>query len=160
MKWLASKGMSTRRSRSARELDRENVQAVEQVGPKASGTHVSREVAVRCRDDSHVYLYRVATDALDCFRLKNAEQQRLKFMRQFADFIEQNRTAVRRLEPSDTPSNRSSERAGIVTEEFTRGEASHEPTAIRRDKRPRRSPTPSVNQFRARVLSQCRFPRE
>ncbi len=150
--------MSTRRSRSGGSYDREDVQAVEQVGPESSGTHVGREVAVRRRDDPHVDRHCIAADAIDRFRFQNAEQERLKFGGQFADFVEQQRPAVRRLEPSDTPANCSGERAGFVTEQFARGESSHEPAAVRRHKWSRRSPASSVNQSRDEFLPSAGFP--
>src|SRR5688572_11388881 len=79
-----------------RQLDRNDVEPVEQVLPEFSFLNRLLEVAVARRDDAHVdVLTEAAAYALELAFLEHAEQLSLKGGGDFADLVEQQRPAVR-----------------------------------------------------------------
>ena len=79
--------------------DREDVQAVEQVRAELPlGDHL-RQVTVRRGDEPHIHLDRLAAaEPLELLLLKHAQQLRLQFLRDIADFVEEQRPAVGQFE--------------------------------------------------------------
>jgi len=73
-----------------RQLHREHVQAVVEVGAKLPCFHELLERAVRRRDHPDVGPDRLhATDALEFLRLEDAKQLRLQLQREIADLVQQ-----------------------------------------------------------------------
>jgi hypothetical protein len=84
-----------------RHIDWENIQPVEEVGAKGSGSNRSRQIAVGSGDNSNIS--RNGAAASHSFKLAvldDAKQRNLRFRRKFADFIEKNRAGVRQFKPA------------------------------------------------------------
>ena len=83
------------------EDDREHADAVPEVLPETSLADQPRHVTVRGCDDAHVHGVGVLpTDALEAAILQHPEQPDLRGRRQFGDLVEEERAAVRTLEPA------------------------------------------------------------
>jgi hypothetical protein len=79
-----------------------DVEPVIEILAKASFSHFDREIAIGRRDETHVDANRlVAADALERSLLQHAEKLHLQRERDLADFVEEERAAVRLLEPAD-----------------------------------------------------------
>ncbi len=103
-----------------RHLDLDDVEAVIEVLPEASGRDVGREVAVRRRDEAHVYLNGlVSADPLERPFLEDAQKLHLGSDRNLADLVEKQRPAVRLLEAPDAALVCAGEGAPLVPEELT-----------------------------------------
>src|SRR5262249_3530878 len=95
-----------------REPDRDDAQPEEEALAEAAGAHVGLEVAVRRRDDARVDLDRVGpADALEAMLLEEAEELRLQLRREVAHLVEEDRPALRGLQPSPLVLPRAGERA-------------------------------------------------
>ena len=111
--------MSSWRSRSGGIGDREDRQPEVQVLAILTRRDRGLEVAVRRRHDADVHLQRHgAADAFEALLLQRAQDLRLQRQRQVADFVEEQRAAVRELELARLPRRRAGERALLVTEEL------------------------------------------
>ena len=85
-----------------RDVQLHHVQPVKQVLAKSSRLDLLFEVAVRGGEDARVGLdFAIRADALKASVLRHAEQLGLELRRHLADLIEENRAAVRHLEPAD-----------------------------------------------------------
>src|SRR5262245_41707517 len=72
-----------------RHMDREDVQAIVQVIPEMLLLHHPSKVAVGCRDQPYIHLYRLrTTDALKFLLLQHAQELGLQLERNLADFVE------------------------------------------------------------------------
>ena len=81
-----------------RHLDVNHVEAVVQVLAELTAGHQLMQIAVRGGDDAHVDLHRfLAPDRTDVIFLQNAQQLDLKPHGHVADFIQQQRSALRGL---------------------------------------------------------------
>ena len=111
--------MSSRRSRSARQLHRDDVEAVEEIlAERAVGDHL-REIRMGRGDHAHVDLDRVrVADALELALLQHAQQLRLQRGAHRPDLVEEQRALVRLLETSLARADRAGERAAHVAEEL------------------------------------------
>src|SRR5690606_20805372 len=82
------------------DLQRDDVQAVVQVLAEVPALDLLLEIAVRRRDQPDVYLERLdATDPLELALLDRAQELDLHLDRDLADLVEEQRAAVRELEP-------------------------------------------------------------
>ncbi len=132
-KCSASAGMSSTRSRSGGIRDRKDVEAVVQIAPERSVLDHALEIAVRRRHDAHIHaLSPRAAKALELALLQDAQQLGLHFHRDVADLVEEQRAAVRQLEPARPARDRARERALLVSEQLALEQA-------RRAGRPRSS---------------------
>src|SRR5260221_12724248 len=82
-----------------RQLDRHDVEPVEEVLPESPGSRPGREVAGRRGEAAHVDLPRLlGSHPADLPLLEHAQQLRLQTYRLLADLIEQQRAAVPRVD--------------------------------------------------------------
>src|ERR1017187_296883 len=82
-----------------RQVDGNDVEAVEEVLAELAGLHHALEVAVRGRHDAHVNGHRLrAAHTLDLLLLQGTQDLPLKGQREVADLVEEERRAARRLE--------------------------------------------------------------
>ena len=94
------------------------------------------EIAVGGGDDAHVHFDSlVAAHRTHFFFLQHAQQLGLHFQRQFADFVQENRTGIGRLKKSLLRFQRSGEGAFFVAEEFAFNQRRNQRAAIDGDKR-------------------------
>ena len=102
-----------------RQRDRKHVQAVVEIAPEAPAPHLLGQIAVGRRDDADVDVDRARTaEAFDLPFLEHAQQPRLQLERQLADLVEEDRAAVRQLEPADLAGVRAGEGAALVAEQL------------------------------------------
>ena len=85
-----------------RDANQEDVEAVEQVAAERVVFDHAIEIAAGRGDDADVGVARArAAEALELALLQDAQQLRLDFERQVADFVEKQRAVVGELEPPD-----------------------------------------------------------
>src|SRR5580704_108749 len=102
-----------------RDVNRQHVQSIEEIGAQATIRDVALEVAIRGRDEANVDANRArCADAFDLLFLQRAQELHLTLERQLADLIEEQRRAVGRLEPSHASLHGARERAALVAEEL------------------------------------------
>ena len=111
--------MSSARSRSGWDLNRKDVEPVEQVFAKRVFDDPLLEIPVRGGDNPHVHGYRFRTsEPFDLPLLQHAEQLDLHLGRQVADLVEEDGRAVGQFEASDLPRERTREGALLATEQL------------------------------------------
>ena len=99
--------------------EREHRESVIEILTKADDSTSSAEVAVGRRDDANVHTDRARrADARHLALLENAEQPLLYTGAHLADFVEKDRSAVRRLEHARAVAHRAGERALHVSEQL------------------------------------------
>src|SRR4029077_20524787 len=107
-----------------RNSNRKHVETIVEIRTKLLLPHHRFKVAIGRRDQSSICPEcLVATKPLKFSFLEHPQEFWLHFQLDLTNFIEQPAAAVRQLEPSNSLSDRSSERAFFVTEEFTLHEA-------------------------------------
>ena len=94
------RGMSARRARKGRHLQRDAAQAVVEVlGGSHRAPTIGAQVAMRRADDARIDADRLhAADALEGGLLQHAEQRHLRARRDVADLVEEERAAAGELE--------------------------------------------------------------
>src|SRR5207247_1556042 len=98
-----------------RQLDAPDGEAEEEIVAEATRLDLAVEVAARRRDDPHVdALPVVRPDALHLAALDGAEQLGLEHGVELADFVDEERAAVRLLEDAAALRERAGERALLV----------------------------------------------
>ncbi len=98
-------------------------EAIVEVLAEAPGLDLVPQLTVRRGDDPHVDLDgRVAADPYDLLSLEDAEKLGLQGRRQFADLVDEDGAAARRLEEADAPLVGTGERPLLVAEEQRLGE--------------------------------------
>src|SRR5271165_2387763 len=98
-KKLTSSGISSRRSRRGGNLDRENVETVEQILPKLLLLNHGPEVTMGRRDHPNIHLDRCSTSqALELLLLNGPQQFRLHLQADIANLIQKERASVCQLE--------------------------------------------------------------
>src|SRR5712675_2470537 len=80
-----------------------------------------------------------AADALDLPFLQHAQQRDLRLGGQLADFVEEDRPAIGRLEPSEPALQRAGERAFLVSEQLGRYERRRNGRAVHANERSARA---------------------
>ena len=97
----------------------EDRQAEVEVGPELAVGHRLLDVAVGCRDDPDVRPHAAGTpEALEDAVLQDAQELRLEVERQLADLVEEERRAVRELEPPHLPAEGAGVRALLAPEQL------------------------------------------
>src|SRR5689334_21253466 len=87
-----------------RQVYREYVEAIVEIGPEALVLRVYGEIAVGGSDDAHIDFHRArAPDRLELAFLQNAQEFGLGFERQLTRLIEKQRAAIGQLEAPDAP---------------------------------------------------------
>src|SRR5579872_1964377 len=107
-----------------RDVNRENIQAVEEVRAKAARLHGLLEVAVSGGDDANIYSNRAtAAYRLKFAFLKDAQQLNLCLQRELTDFVQEDGAAIGQFEPAGPPLQSARERTLHVAEEFALDQA-------------------------------------
>ncbi len=102
-----------------RHRQRVNAQAVIQVGTKASGAHLSRQVAVGGGDHPHVdAVFAIRTNPLQLPTLQHAQQLGLARQRQFTHFVEKQAAAIGQLELAAALARGPGEGAAYMAKQF------------------------------------------
>jgi len=137
----------------------DDFQPVKQVFPERSGLDFGFQVAVGCADDPHVYGNAdVAAQARDFPLLEKAQQFDLDGGAQFADFIEEQRAAVRFLEPADAPRAGAGVSAFFMSEQFALQQVFLQRAAVDDDDGLVRARAQLVDQAREQFLARAAFP--
>ena len=111
--------MSSRRSRSGGQLDRDDVEPVEEVLLEPAVGHHLPEVAVGGGDDAHVdALGPLGAERLELALLQHAQQLRLQRRAHRPDLVEEDRAAVGQRELALLGRGRAGERAADVAEQL------------------------------------------
>src|ERR1700677_3476699 len=92
------------------------------------------------------------TQTLELFLLHDAKKLGLQFQGKVADFVQEQGTAVRSFEPSNTARDRASESAALVTEEFAFKQARGNGGAVHFHKRALRPAAGLGERLRDQVL--------
>src|SRR5215467_1995503 len=112
--WNIFRSFSQRRNR-----DWKDVQPVEEILAKSSGRDSGLQVAIRCRDQANVYLDRIiAPHTLEFSFLEDPEERDLRFHREIADLIQEERPAVSRLKPPQASLQCAGECSSLVPEKL------------------------------------------
>src|ERR1700722_18754886 len=107
------------------------------------------EIAIGGGDDADIDFYPlIGADGTDFFLLQYAQELRLQFERQFANFVEKNGAAVGSLEKSLLRFQRAGEGSFFIAEEFAFDERRDERSAIDGDERTRGKCAAEVNRTR------------
>src|SRR5215813_14400197 len=137
---------------------RKHIQSVIQVRAETPLLDMALQITVRCRNHPNVRLNGpVAADSFEFLLLKDAQERDLHFRRQFADFIEENRSAIRRLKPPDPLLQRSGECPLFVAEQLARDEFRRQCRTIHFDQSTSGSRRPPVDGVRDKLLSSARL---
>ena len=113
-----------------------DVEAVVEVLAETPLRHRMLQVRVRRRDEANVHRDRAPRpDAHDLPLLEHAEQLHLRLEREIADLVEEERPAVRSLEPARLARERARERALLVTEQLALEERRRQRAAVDGDER-------------------------
>ena len=141
-----------------RELDRDDVEAVEEVLAELVPLDGVLEVEVGGRDDLRVGLDGLRpADALELLVLDDAQELGLDAERGLADLVEEDRPPLRELEPARLPPVGAGEGALLVPEELRLGERLGERRAVELDERPVRPRGEGVEDPRDEVLPRPRL---
>ena len=85
--------------------DRKDVQSVEEILAEGPGRDGGRQVTIGCRDQANVYRDRMITPhPLEFALLQHPQERDLRFHREVADLIQEQRPAVSSFKPPQTPS--------------------------------------------------------
>ena len=102
-----------------RQMNVEHVETVEQVLAQMAIGNGLAGVLVRSSDHPHVHRsFRLAAQPAHFMIFQYAQQLRLRGRRHFADFVQQQRAAVRQFEAADSPLGGTGERTPLVAENF------------------------------------------
>ena len=133
---------------------REDVEPIVEIGPELAGRGAAAQVAVRRSDQPHVGAQRArAADALELLLLQHAQQLRLRFERQLAHLVEEQRAAVGELEAPAALLGRAGERALLVPEELALDQFARERGAVDLDERPLAARAAVVDRARDELLA-------
>ena len=113
-----------------------HVEPIEEVFAEAALTHLGREIAIRRCDHTHVDGNRiVASHALEVPLLEHPQELGLHERGEFPDLVEEERAAVRLLEPADAAFVGAGEGALLVPEHFALEERFGDGRAMERNER-------------------------
>src|SRR5262249_13111201 len=116
--------------------DREDVQAIEQVLAESPLRDLRLQIPVRGTDDANVDRQGPgASDPLEFPFLQDAEQLRLRFGRKLGHLVEEERSTMCQLEPSETALQRTGERSLLVAEQLALDQCRSDRGAIDLDER-------------------------
>jgi hypothetical protein len=103
-----------------RNVDRQDVQSVEEIFPEAMVGDLLHQVPIGGGDQPYIDVDRPgASDALEFMLLQHPQQFDLRIQGQISDFVEKERALVSQLEASYATDHRAGERATFVAEELT-----------------------------------------
>ena len=129
--------MSERRSRAQRrDLNRKDVQPVKRSLRKVPAVFAafrSRLVAAMTRTSTRNGL--VPAHALELALLQDAQERDLRLRGQLADLVQEDRPAVRELEPTDALLQRARERPALVPEQLRGNQRRLDGPTVDRDER-------------------------
>src|SRR3954470_4159298 len=116
--------------------NRNDVEPEVEILPERTLRDRLREILVRGSEDAHVDLDLLApANALDFSRFDRAQQLRLRFRTEVADFIEKKRSCVRELESPDASIGGSREGTLLVSEHLALDEILRDRCAVHADER-------------------------
>jgi serine/threonine protein kinase len=144
-----------------RQLDACHGQAMEEVIAKTTLLHLALEIAPGGQEQSHV-----ATNGLrpahapDLGALDRAQQLRLQWQIQIADFVDEQGSALGELEQPFSRRRRAGEGAALVSEQLGLDQAGGDGRTIEDDERKRGARTGFVQRLGQRLLARARFPLE
>ena len=146
--------MSSLRSLQRRQMDRDDVQPVEEVLAEPPFLHHLPEIDVGRGDDSHVDLDRLhPAQAHEVAFLDDAQQLRLGLERHVADLVEEDAAAIGEIEEPLLRIDRSGERAFHVPEERRLEEVRRQVAGVDGDERAVRARGIGVNRARDQLLA-------
>src|SRR6266481_5541307 len=102
-----------------RNLDRENLQAIKQIITEGSAGCGCIKITIRGGDHTNVDLDGLrSSDPLEFLFLKDSQQGNLRVRRQFAHFVQENRSPVGQLETANSALRGFRKCSLLVTEQF------------------------------------------
>ena len=141
-----------------RHVDREHVEAVEQVFAERTGFHLARQVTVGRGDDAHVHLGRAArTHSVHFAFLQGTEQFHLCVQRQLADLIEEQRAAIGLDKLAGGFGNSAGKRALLMAKQDRLHEVFRNGAAVDRHERLARPGAGALNAARDHFLTHTAF---
>ncbi len=144
-----------------READREDAEAVVEVGPEAPLAHLALDVAVRGGDDPHVGPLRPRrAEPLELAALEDPQELRLDLEGELGDLVEEDRAPVGDLEPAERALQRAGEGPALVAEQLALDERGGQGGAVDRDDRPVAAAAAVVEGEGDEVLSGARLAEE
>ena len=133
-----------------------HIQPVEQIAPEPAGGGLGAQIAIGGRNDVHVDVDRCdRAHALDFAGFEHAQQLGLHRLRQLADLVEEQRSAVRDFEQSRLVVGRAGECAARVSEQLALEKRLDDSRAVDRDE-PLAASRARTDAARARPAL-CRF---
>jgi len=137
-----------------RHVQREHLQAVEEIAPQLAGVDGFVRVAVARSQHANVGLDRlVGSDAAHRARLEHAQELHLEVRGHLGDFVEEQGSAVRALEEPAVLAVRPGEAALLVPEELAFDELRRDRAAVHREKRLQAAPAHLVDGLRDDFLA-------
>ncbi len=137
-----------------RQVDGDQVDAIEQILAKFAARHHVRQRAVGRRDDAHVHLApRARPEHFVGAILQHAQHLHLRGGVEVADLVEEDRPAVRELEAALAIVPRVREGAAHVAEHLAFEERRRDAAEIHFDERPRLTPAVAMDRFRHELLA-------
>ena len=141
-----------------RHPDREDVQPVVEVLAEPAVLDELDHVAVGRRDQAEIDLHRLlGADRIDLALLQGPQQLDLRVERQFADLVEEERTAVGFLELADALVDSASERASLMAEQDALDQVLRDGAAVDGDERPRLAFALALDGARDQLLADAAF---
>src|SRR6266478_5472047 len=102
-----------------RHLEGKHVEPIEQILSKRAVRHRRGQITIRCGDDANIDLDPLSPPhALEFALLEDPQQCHLCVGRKFAHLVQEDRAAVRQLEPTESPLHGPGEGAFFMTEEL------------------------------------------
>ena len=144
--------------RQRRQVNRNRVEAMIQVGAKRTSTDRPVQVAVGGRDYPDVYFDGPVTpNAFEAFVLQNMQQFRLKIDGQLSDFVQKNGAPVRHFKATRTRTHSAGERAFGVAEQLALEQAGRKRRAVDLDEQLSFSWAETVDMARHEILAGARL---
>ncbi len=144
-----------------RQLDANDVEAVIEVFAEHAARDAILQVLVSGGDHAHIHANRRLTaDAIELAFREHAEQSGLQRRRHVADFVEEQRAAVRLLEAAAPLRIRAGERALLVAEQLGLEKIRRNRRRIQRNERLRRTRAVIVKRARDELLTRARLTRD
>lgn len=136
-KCWASAGISSTRSRSARQAQADHIETMEQVLPEQALLDALFERLVGGRDDAHIHAHRLRpAHAVETALGQHAQQAGLQLDRHIADLVEEQRAAMRLLEASAPQRIGSGEGATLVPKQLGLQQVARNRRGVQRNERP------------------------
>ena len=138
--------------------NREDIQAIVQIGTKLLLSKHLREVTVGGGNEANIHLVRTAaSQALELLFLQDTQQLRLQCWRNVAHFVEKQGAVMGHFEAANLLGDRAGKRAFFVAEEFTLEKIERNGRAIQFDEWPSVAWAQVVNRARNQLLASPGF---